>query len=59
LADAGENSVLAFPGLKKSHRERLRRTGFKVTILYLEGEKKLVEQRLENRKDHFMKADLL
>lgn len=59
LAIAGENCVLAYPGLKKSHREPLRKAGFDVTFLYLEGDRDLIRQRLENRRGHFMRAELL
>jgi gluconokinase len=59
LAAEGQDCVLAFPGLKKVHRECLRATGFDVTWIFLEGEKHLIHERLDSRKDHFLRADLL
>jgi gluconokinase len=59
LAAEGRDCVLAFPGLKKAHRDPLRTAGFNATFIYLEGERNLIQQRLDNRKDHFMRADLL
>ncbi len=59
LASKGENCVLAFSGLKKSHREPLRHTGFQVIFLFLEGEKAMIRQRIADRKGHFAPPQLL
>ena len=59
LANSGEDCVLAYSGLKKSHRNPLRQTGFSVTFLFLDGDKATIRQRIENRKGHFMPSQLL
>jgi len=53
------HTVLAFSGLKKKHREQLRLAGLKTLFLYLDGDKKIIHDRIKNRKGHFMPAALL
>jgi len=53
------HTVLAFSGLKRKHREELRLAGLKTLFLYLDGDKKIIHDRINNRKGHFMPAALL
>ncbi|PZR74035.1 MAG: gluconate kinase [Chthoniobacterales bacterium] len=54
----GENTVLACSALKQSYR-RLLRIDPGVRFVYLHGDERLLEQRLHNRRGHFMNPDLL
>ena len=56
---AGERVVLAFSGLRRRHRDRLRATGLPLRFLFLQGDKALVAARLHARHDHYMPASLL
>ncbi|MGE6605233.1 gluconokinase [Halomonas sp. NPDC076908] len=49
--------VIACSGLKKRYRERLREGDPALRILYLEGSRELLLQRLEARPGHFFKGD--
>jgi gluconokinase len=57
LLARNENSVLAYSGLKRTHRDALRRPG--VTFVYLKGEFDLMRERLARRKGHFFDPKLL
>ena len=59
LAEDNVNTVLAFSGLKKAHREPLRHCGFNLLFLHLTGNREILAQRLSARTDHFMPASLL
>lgn len=48
--------VLACSGLKKRYRDRLREGDPGLRILYLEGNRELLLQRLETRAGHFFKG---
>ncbi len=50
--------VLACSGLKAAYRERLRVDG-RVKFVYLRGTYEQIEARLNARKDHFMKPNML
>ena len=54
----GRDAVLACSALKESYRERLL-FDERVRVAYLEADRKLIRERLTERSDHFMKADLL
>ena len=56
--ERGERAVLACSALKEKYRERLRVDG-RVRFVYLEGDYELIEQRLKNRRGHFMKREML
>jgi|SRR5215470_5783777 len=59
-ARAAEGSVvLASSALKRSYRDRLRRGAPDLRLVYLKGEKALIRQRMQARKNHFMPAGLL
>jgi gluconokinase len=54
----GRDAVLACSALKESYRERLLIDG-RVRVAYLEAGRELIRERLAERTDHFMKADML
>ena len=56
---AGERVVLAFSGLRRRHRDRLRATGLPVRFLFLQGDPALVAARMQARRGHYMPPSLL
>jgi gluconokinase len=56
---AGKHSVLAYSGLRRVHRQRFRELGFKTLYLHLQGEKSVIERRIESRQGHYMPGKLL
>jgi len=56
---AGDDAILACSALKRSYRERLAGKLPGVRFVFLRASPELLRQRLENRRGHFMKADLL
>ncbi len=56
---SGIFSVVSCSALKKIHREILRKGINNIKFVYLYGEPQLIQQRLNDRKNHFMSADLL
>jgi gluconokinase len=54
----GETAVLACSALKKAYRDKLR-ISEQVQFVYLKGSFDLIWQRLSQRPNHFMKADML
>jgi gluconokinase len=57
--DNDENLVLACSALSRQSRDVLRGNNNDVRFVYLQGSKELIEQRLKNRKGHFMRSNLL
>lgn len=55
----GESVVLAFSGLRKAHRARLRASGVPMRFVYLHGTPAVIAARLAVRAGHFMPATLL
>ena len=53
------HTILAFSGLKQKHRDILRSAGLRTIVLYLNGQKETIQNRINNRKDHFMAPTLL
>ena len=53
------HTILAFSGLKQKHREELRSAGLKTLFLYLDGNKEIIQDRINSRKGHFMAPTLL
>lgn len=53
------NCILACSALKKAHRAILENNSKSLHFVYLEGNKNLIEQRLEGRKGHYFPASLL
>lgn len=58
-ADAGRSSVLAFSGLRREHRERLRGCGVPMRFVFLHAAPAVIAARLAARGGHFMPASLL
>lgn len=56
---AGRGGVVSSSALKRSYRERLRAAAPDAVFLHLTGDRELVEQRMSERKGHFMPAALL
>ncbi|MCL1092328.1 gluconokinase [Shewanella kaireitica] len=54
-----QTTVLAFSGLKRSHRDCFRALGYRTLFIWLAVDEIEVLQRLSNRKDHFFPASLL
>jgi len=59
LNELQANAVLAFSGLRRSHRDRLRSTNCDILFLKLHGSPDTIAERMAKREDHFMSADLL
>jgi len=56
--ERGARAVLACSALKEQYRERLLMDE-RVKLVYLKGDYELIEQRLKNRRGHFMKREML
>lgn len=54
-----ESLVIACSGLKKRYRDRLRQGDPALQILYLQGSRELLLERLEARAGHFFKGDTM
>jgi gluconokinase len=54
-----KHTILAFSGLREKHREALRSAGLRTLVLYLNGNKDTIQDRMNNRKGHFMSPALL
>ena len=60
--DAGtrhQNSTLAFSGLKRVHRDELRKTGLKTIFIFLHSDKDTIQSRVNKRAGHFMAPSLV
>lgn len=57
--ERGQNAIVACSALKESYRQRLAQGSNEVCFVYLQGDYDLIEERMEARQNHFMKADLL
>ncbi|WP_189415187.1 gluconokinase [Cellvibrio zantedeschiae] len=53
------HTILAFSGLKKKHRDELRSAGLRTIVLYLNGSKETIGDRITSRTGHFMSPALL
>lgn len=58
-ADTDETFVLAFSGLKRSHREPFRHCGLDTHFLFLDGDADTIARRMSARQGHFMPPALL
>jgi gluconokinase len=54
-----ESAVIACSALKEAYRETLKHKNNEVCFVYLKGEYELIEKRLEERSNHYMKGGLL
>src|SRR5690606_18533463 len=59
LARRHQHCLLAFSGLRKTHRNQLREAGLKTIFLFLPGDKATIQDRLNRRTGHFMTPHLL
>jgi len=59
LTERNENAVLACSALKSSYRDIFTKDITDLHIVYLKGEYKLIEDRLQERHAHYMKAVML
>jgi gluconokinase len=59
LLAQGTSAILTCSALKRAYRDRLVCGHDGVRIVYLRGSYELIQQRLERRQGHFMKAALL
>lgn len=55
----GETAVVACSALKKKYRDQLRQGNDGLQIVHLEGSFDLIQKRMEARRSHYMKADML
>jgi gluconokinase len=55
----GNSCTLAFSGLRKAHRDIIRKAGLKTLFLFLDGSKEVISDRLHKRVNHFMDPGLL
>ncbi|ROQ20880.1 MULTISPECIES: gluconokinase [Marinimicrobium] len=58
-ADSDATFVLAFSGLKRSHREPFRHCGLDTHFLFLDGDADTIADRISARQGHFMPPELL
>jgi gluconokinase len=58
-AQLGLSSVLAFSGLRATHRQRLRDSGVPTRFVFLHAPASVIATRLAERGDHFMPSQLL
>ncbi|GGU02429.1 gluconokinase [Streptomyces violascens] len=56
---AGLGGVVSSSALKRSYRDRLRAAAPGLVFLHLTGDRALIEQRMAERKEHFMPVALL
>lgn len=59
LLDEGKSAVVAASALKREYRDVLRVHPDQVRFVYLKGDYDLIERRMQNRGDHFMKPEML
>lgn len=59
LEEEGRNAVLAFSGLKKSHRDPLRQCCMETHFIFLDGDAETIAERISARQGHFMSPALL
>ena len=52
-------AIVACSALKRIYRERIRQQAGPVVFLFLDGNPKLIKQRMQERKGHYMQAGLL
>ncbi|WP_426313673.1 gluconokinase [Methylobacterium fujisawaense] len=57
--DAGESGVVACSALRRAYRDVLNRGSQRVRLVYLDGDRTLIAQRLAERQGHFMPPRLL
>jgi len=58
-AASATSCTLAFSGLRRDHRQRLRQLPFRQLFIHLNGDKPTIAQRMSKRQNHFMPTSLL
>jgi gluconokinase len=59
LARRGRSAILAFSGLRTTHRQRLRDSGVPMRFVFLHAPPAVIAARLAGRSGHFMPVELL
>lgn len=59
LEQKSENGIIICSALKKAYRDQIRQDNQKLTFLFLHGSFELIQQRMAQRKGHFMKTAML
>ena len=59
FSDSGEPVVMTCSALKKSYRAILKKDVQKLILIFLSGKYGIIQERIENRKDHFLNSKLL
>lgn len=54
-----QHATLAFSGLKRLHRNELRKAGLKTIFLFLDSDKNTIQSRVNQRANHFMAPTLV
>lgn len=54
-----QHSTLAFSGLKRVHRDELRKAGLKTIFIFLHSDKDTIQTRVNKRAGHFMAPSLV
>lgn len=54
-----QHSTLAFSGLKRAHRDELRKAGLKTMFLFLHSDRNTIQTRVNKRAGHFMAPSLV
>ena len=57
--DAGQDGIITCSALKRSYRDVLDRRGSGVTFVYLAGQRRTLEDRMQGRTGHFMPPAML
>ena len=58
-ATRNQHSTLAFSGLKRAHRDELRKAGLKTIFVFLHSDKDTIQIRVNKRAGHFMAPSLV
>lgn len=58
-SSSGEDLILACSALKRAYRQKLRSKNRDVLFVFLEGDFDLIWQRMQLRKSHYMKPEML
>jgi gluconokinase len=58
-ASPQQNTVMAYSGLRRKHRQRFRELGFDTLYVHLYGEQDVILRRMQLRKNHYMPPSLL
>jgi gluconokinase len=59
LDEEKQSAVIACSALKQAYRDRLAEHSSNIQFVYLKGSYDLIRHRLEERQEHYFKADLL